>query len=132
MKRYHLQDELQTFSHNFVVENGGLSFQTFRPIEVWSERGLEIIPPGFGFRIPAILRHLIKDKTELLLFVLEVWRKNTMRQTEWAVFRTFRRELIKYTRKRYKPQKGHFFAYLIDRLRIELLTLLFVKLYTSC
>ena len=109
-------------------DTGRLDRVTFEPIEVWTEAGLEIIPAGFRFTIPETARKLTRAD-EIPLCILYQWRQTGRNRPYRAAVGMFRRELIKYTRKRHKPTRGRFLAFLKDRARIELLILV-IRIYS--
>ena len=112
------------YAHDFTDEQTGKSeFVTFEPIELWTEVGQEIIPPGFRFSfrsMPETVRKLIRDD-EIPLFILLEWRRTAENKPRGAAERNFRRELIKYTQKCQNATEGRFWRFLKGRVRAEVI-----------
>lgn len=104
-------------------DTGEVDGVTFEPVEIWTEAGLEIIPPGFRFSfqsIPKPTRKLIRAD-EIPLFILREWHRTAGNSQRGAAERAFRRELIKGTRKRPNATAGRFWRFAKDRIRIEVI-----------
>ena len=106
-------------------ETGKVDSVTFEPIEVWTESGLEIIPPGFRLDIPDIIQKLIRPD-ELPLYILCAWLRTCRNSPQTSAVCVLRREAIKYARRRLKANTGRFLAYVADRLRIELVSIAYM------
>lgn len=105
-------------------ETGEVDGVTFEPIEIWTEAGLEIIPPGFRFSfqsIPAAARKLLRND-EIPLYILREWHRAAGKQPRGAAERAFRVELIKGTRKRQNATAGRFWRFVKDRIRVEVIS----------
>lgn len=104
-------------------ETGEIDWVTFEPVDLWTEAGWEVIPAGFRFslqNIPAPARRLIRDD-EFPLFILREWRRAAGKQPSGATVGALRRELIKCSRKRQNATAGHFWRFLKDRARVEVI-----------
>jgi len=111
-------------------ETGEVDGVTFEAIEIWTEAGLEIIPPGFRFSfqsIPAAARNLLRDD-EIPLCILREWHKAAGNSPHGATERAFRVELIKGTRKQQNATAGRFWRFVKDRIRAEVICLM-VRLF---
>ena len=107
-------------------ETGEIDGVTFEPIEIWTEAGLEIIPPGFRFSfqsIPKQTRKLLRDD-EIPLCILREWHKAAGNSRKGGAEHAFRVELIKGTRKRQNATVGRFWRFVKDRTRVEVICLM--------
>jgi hypothetical protein len=104
-------------------ETGEVDGVTFEPVEIWTEAGWEVIPAGFRFsfrEIPAPARRLLRDD-EIPLCILREWHRTAGEQPSGANVGALRRELIKYSKKRQNATAGHFWRFLKDRARVEVI-----------
>lgn len=104
-------------------ETGEVQGVTFEPVEIWTDAGLEIIPPGFRFSfqtIPAPARKLLRDE-EIPLCILREWHRTAGNSQNGGAERDFRAELIKGARKRQNATVGHFWRFVKDRIRVEVI-----------
>jgi hypothetical protein len=107
-------------------ETGETDGVTFEPLEIWTEAGWEIIPACFRFSfrtIPGPARKLLRDD-EMPLCILREWHRIAGKQPHGATERAFRRELIKHARKRQNATEGHFWRFLKDRARVEVISIM--------
>lgn len=118
---------LEAYAQEFTRSDGRSEFVTFEPIELWTDVGQEIVPPGFQFSfqsIPAPARELLLLDDEIPLFILLEWHRTARKHPSGAAERAFRSELIKYQRKRQNATEGRFWRFLRDRARAEVIFLM--------
>lgn len=111
-------------------ETGEIQGLTFEPVEIWTEAGWEMIPAGFRFSfqsIPAPARKLLRDD-EFPLCIHREWRRAAGNSPRGAIERAFRLELIKRAQKRQNATGGHFWRFVADRIRVEVVCVM-VRLF---
>jgi hypothetical protein len=104
-------------------DSGEVEQITTEPLEYWTADGWEIIPAGFRIQTVPFFR---LDSEEIRICLLHQWRRTAKNTPRVPAVRTLRRDLIIYTGERYKGITGRFWAFLLDRLKIELLSIAYM------
>jgi hypothetical protein len=105
------------------TDSGEVERITTEPLEYWTADGWEIIPSGFRIQSVPFFR---LDSEEIRICLLHQWRRTAKNTPRVPAVMALRRDLINYTRERYKGITGRFWAFLRDRIKIELLSITYM------